>query len=355
MKTGSWTAAAAAALAAALSVGAFGAETPESLKSLDSFAQAASFSLSANSVAALPDFAQVSPGVYRSGQPTQQGIAQLAAKGIKTVLKLNNDAPAESSWASAAGIDLVARLMSNQAAPTFAQVDDALAVVNDAAQQPILVHCHLGHDRTGVVIAAYRVTVQNWSISQAVTEAKSLGFSNPKFGDLATWLNGYVAHRTGGVSAMAVADPISAQGVADRKQPDWSFTPGRLCTPQDPDFKEYRYTEHIAYCNRNVTQQMKQEVGAHYGIPQSEWSNYEFDHLIPLCIGGNSHVENLWPQPRGQSNGSDDKDRLENQLYKQMLAGTITQAEAVKQIYAWFGADPQLRGRLAQAAQPVIQ
>ncbi|MCX5789731.1 MAG: dual specificity protein phosphatase family protein, partial [Elusimicrobia bacterium] len=208
MKTGSWTAVAAAALSAALSVGAFGAETPESLKSLDSIAQAASFSLSANSVAALPDFAQVSPGVYRSGQPTQQGIAQLAAKGIKTVLKLNNDAPAESNWASAAGIDLVARLMSNQAAPTFAQVDDALAVVNDAARQPVLVHCHLGHDRTGVVIAAYRVTVQNWSISQAVTEAKSLGFSNPKFGDLATWLNGYVAHRGGAVSAMALADPV---------------------------------------------------------------------------------------------------------------------------------------------------
>ena len=90
----------AAAMSVALSAGAFGAETPESLKSLDSIALAASAPLSLNSVAALPDFSQVSPGVYRSGQPTQQGVAQLAAKGIKTILKLNDNNPAACSQIS---------------------------------------------------------------------------------------------------------------------------------------------------------------------------------------------------------------------------------------------------------------
>jgi hypothetical protein len=144
----------------------------------------------------------------------------------------------------------------------------------------------------------------------------------------------------------------SARSYPGRTDPDWTFTPGRLCTPSDPDFKEYRYPEHIAYCNRDVTPQMKQEVAAHYGIPQSEWGNYEFDHLIPLCIGGDSHVDNLWPQPRGNPNGSDDKDKLENQLYQEMKAGTITQAEAVRQIYAWFGATPTNRIMIQLAARP---
>ena len=133
-----------------------------------------------------------------------------------------------------------------------------------------------------------------------------------------------------------LAAPIAALGT--RVGPDQSFTPGHLCTTADPNFKEYRYAEHIPYCQRNVTQQMKQQVAAHYGIAQADWGNYEFDHLLPLAIGGDSSVDNLWPQPRGNPDGSDGKDKLELDLYNQMKAGTITQAEAVRQTYAWFQA-----------------
>jgi len=122
-----------------------------------------------------------------------------------------------------------------------------------------------------------------------------------------------------------------------RAKPDLSFTPGRLCTPGDSDFLEYRYPERIAYCRRNVTERMKQEVAAHYGIPKSEWNNYEFDHLIPLAIGGDSYTDNLWPEPLDQAKA---KDQLENTLGDKMKAGAITQAEAVKQIYAFFGVSP---------------
>jgi hypothetical protein len=86
-----------------------------------------------------------------------------------------------------------------------------------------------------------------------------------------------------------------------------------------------------------VTLQMKLDISAHYGVPRDTWSNYEFDHLIPLGIGGDSSDDNLWPQPRDPAN-SMDKDKLEFELYKEMAAGTITQAEAVKRIYGWFTA-----------------
>ena len=142
---------------------------------------------------ALPNFHRVSAALYRSGQPNQQGIAQLPAKGIKTILKLNADDPDKSNWASAAGVALVPRLMDNRRSPSYAQVDAALAVINDPARQPVLVHCHLGHDRTGTVVAAYRVTVEGMSVGDAVAEAKALGYSAPGFDDLTTWLNGYLA------------------------------------------------------------------------------------------------------------------------------------------------------------------
>jgi hypothetical protein len=119
-------------------------------------------------------------------------------------------------------------------------------------------------------------------------------------------------------------------------EPDWSFTPGRLCTRDDSDYKELRYAEQIPYCNRHVTKEMKLQVAAHYGVPESDWKNYEFDHLIPLSLGGNSHVENLWPEPNSQNQGNAGKDQLELQLYLKIRDGKITQAEAVKQIYDWF-------------------
>ena len=131
------------------------------------------------------------------------------------------------------------------------------------------------------------------------------------------------------------APALNEEQSRDVAQPDFSVTPGNICTPTDPNFKEYRYPEHIAYCNRNVTKEMKLKVAASYNVPQSDWSKYEFDHLIPLGIGGDSSIDNLWPQPRGDSD-SDGKDKLENELYNQMVAGTITQKAAVQKIYDWF-------------------
>ena len=138
--------------------------------------------------------------------------------------------------------------------------------------------------------------------------------------------------------------PAPSAGAGQRVTPDWSFTPGKLCTPNDPGFTEYRYAEQIPYCKRNITAQMKQEIAAHYGVPQSDWPNYEFDHLIPLAIGGNSHVDNLWPQPHGNPDGSNGKDRLEMQLYLRMKAGTMKQAEALRQIQLWFQGQSMIDG-----------
>lgn len=120
-----------------------------------------------------------------------------------------------------------------------------------------------------------------------------------------------------------------------RVRPDASKTPGRLCTTDDPDFLEFRYPERIPYCRRNVSQEEKARVAAAYGVPRDRWSDYEFDHLIPLAIGGSSQDDNIWPQPRG-ADESDGKDKLEYSLYQQLAAGAITQADAVRRMMAWF-------------------
>ena len=116
-------------------------------------------------------------------------------------------------------------------------------------------------------------------------------------------------------------------------QPDRTKTPGVLCTEDDPDFSEYRYPEHIPYCERNVDQSKKQKVADEYGIPKSDWSKYEFDHLIPLGIGGSSDIRNIWPQPKVEAL---EKDKVEQQVFNGMQSGKMTQAEAVKMIWDWI-------------------
>lgn len=180
------------------------------------------------------------------------------------------------------------------------------------------------------------------TVALAQTQGSDEGFAGALAGISASAKTAAAQQKNAAVVAAAAqkASAASVPALLARAQPDYNFTPGHLCSPSDPNFKEYRYAEHIPYCNRNVTSQMKDTIAAHYGVPQPNWMNYEFDHLIPLAIGGDSSVDNLWPQPHepGSPDGSEGKDKLEESLYLQMKAGTVSQADAVKQIYGWFTA-----------------
>ncbi len=131
------------------------------------------------------------------------------------------------------------------------------------------------------------------------------------------------------VLLLAVA--ISAS-TAFAVRPNPTLTPGALCTESDPDFVKYRYPAHVAYCQRNVTHEKKLQVAKAYGVPESEWTKYEFDHLIPLNSGGNSSAANLWPQPIAEAH---DKDMVELQAFNGLSAGTLTQMQAIQLEWDW--------------------
>lgn len=130
--------------------------------------------------------------------------------------------------------------------------------------------------------------------------------------------------------ALAGAIPKATYANVD---PDKSVTPGHLCSGSDDDFDKWDYPEEIARCKRHVTKAEKTKVAREYDIPESEWSDYEFDHLIPLCAGGSNDMRNLWPQPLDEAH---DKDTVENEVCRKMKAGTMTQKQAVRRIWDWF-------------------
>jgi tyrosine-protein phosphatase SIW14 len=62
-------------------------------------------------------------------------------------------------------------------APPDEDVAKVLALFDLTTDGPVLVHCRRGSDRTGTVIACYRITHDHWQNQDALKEAKSYGMS----------------------------------------------------------------------------------------------------------------------------------------------------------------------------------
>ena len=131
-----------------------------------------------NETPELPRFSLVDANVFRGGQPTKDGMKKLANLGIKTVINLRNDdekAQAEEIEARALGLRYFNVPLDTFGRPADSKVEKVLALISAAENQPVFVHCHRGSDRTGIVIAAYRISFNGWTSEQATAEAKRYG------------------------------------------------------------------------------------------------------------------------------------------------------------------------------------
>lgn len=126
----------------------------------------------------LPNFHRVNDNVYRGAQPKKAGLKLLAGLGIKTILNLRDDdamAERERAEARAAGLQYFNLPLGRTGRPKDEQVERALAILNSADNQPVFVHCKLGADRTGTIIAVYRISHDGWTSERAKAEAKRYG------------------------------------------------------------------------------------------------------------------------------------------------------------------------------------
>ncbi|MFI5347825.1 MAG: tyrosine-protein phosphatase [Elusimicrobiota bacterium] len=142
----------------------------------------------------LGNFHLVSTGLYRSALPSPEGYPLLKKMGFKTIVNLQETDIAKEVERAGPEIAVVPVPMSGIKQPTFEQVDRALDELA-AAKRPVLVHCTHGKDRTGFVVAAWRVAVENVPVAAAAKEARSYGCCFVMFGNLEKFLEKYAAHR----------------------------------------------------------------------------------------------------------------------------------------------------------------
>jgi tyrosine-protein phosphatase SIW14 len=122
-------------------------------------------------------FYRVNDHLYRSGQPTLEGLQGLTKLGIKTVIDLRaaNPHSLEAQTLGILGIRYVNIPMPTLAAPSMESVKQTMALLTDQSAWPILLHCERGADRTGTVIACFRISQEGWSNQRALEEASQLG------------------------------------------------------------------------------------------------------------------------------------------------------------------------------------
>lgn len=125
----------------------------------------------------LPNFGEVTPNLFRGGQPGVDGLEALKKMGVNIVVDMRSTRSAhEEAVVSKLGMQYVAIPWHCPfpADPVFARF---LKVIEENPDKKIFVHCRLGDDRTGMAIASYRIAEEGWSADEALNEMKMFGFS----------------------------------------------------------------------------------------------------------------------------------------------------------------------------------
>ena len=128
----------------------------------------------------LKNFHRVSADLYRGEQPEQEGMRQLHAMGIKTIVSLRKF---HSDRDEIGDLPLgYERIPMSGVSPDDEEVVRFLKIVTDSQRLPVFVHCQHGSDRTGLMCAVYRIIVQGWEKSEAIRELREGGFGfNEKY------------------------------------------------------------------------------------------------------------------------------------------------------------------------------
>jgi tyrosine-protein phosphatase SIW14 len=130
----------------------------------------------AGPAAGTPNFAEVDTALLRGGRPDAAGAQWLAGRGVLTVINLEWEERDEVVFAGLP-IKLI-RLADFEPLPTFApkitdqHVVDFLARLRVEAR-PAFVHCRSGINRTGVMVAAYRLLVKSDPLDAVLAEFAS--------------------------------------------------------------------------------------------------------------------------------------------------------------------------------------
>jgi protein tyrosine phosphatase (PTP) superfamily phosphohydrolase (DUF442 family) len=124
----------------------------------------------------ITNFGEVTPYLYRGGLLSGNGIKALKKLGINMVVDTHANDTSEERDARALGMQYVA-IPWHCPWPKDEVFAKFLRLLRENKGKKVFVHCRLGDDRTGMMVAAYRMAAQGWTAEEAMKEMKSFGFT----------------------------------------------------------------------------------------------------------------------------------------------------------------------------------
>lgn len=160
----------------------------------------------------LPNLHRVNASLYRSAQPTKDGFAYLRTRPslsnldapIKTVVSLRTFTDDTSRVPESSGLRFE-QIRCKTWHPEDEDVIKFLRIATTPALQPVLVHCMHGSDRTGTMVAIYRIAYQGWTKAQATDE-----MINGGYGFHPMWQN--LLHYIDELDVHAIKEAVAKQG-----------------------------------------------------------------------------------------------------------------------------------------------
>jgi len=160
----------------------------------------------------------VEPGlIYRSGQSPAGVIRKILQEhNISVIVDLtgddlaNEDQQAEKQAAAELGIKILRYRLYGDGTGDIENYAGAIAAIVDAKNngKPVLVHCGAGAQRTGGVIACYRVLVEKKAPSFAYAELMRYDWNPRTDKALLTYVNDHMAELASLLKQMRVIDRI---------------------------------------------------------------------------------------------------------------------------------------------------
>ena len=145
-------------------------------KGADTAALGANSSQKATFIDEAKNFYRVDELLFRSAQLDGSYAAKLHELGIKSIVNLRHFSRGGDRRAFGDQFWLANKpLQSWEIKP--AQIADVLRTIRERQKEgAVLVHCYHGADRTGLVVAMYRVIYQGWSLDAARSEMIDGGY-----------------------------------------------------------------------------------------------------------------------------------------------------------------------------------
>lgn len=164
----------------------------------------------------IPGLYAVSPELVRGAQPRPGGLKLLKEAGIKTVFNLTENSVQEEKEARELGLNYINIPTSHFKPLPKETINQFLSAVSSEATAPVFIHCKEGVDRTGALVAIYRIDHEKWTVSKSYKEMISHGF-HPFFTQLTKSVYGYAAKD-------GKADPIPSPWLGSLANPFKRYT-----------------------------------------------------------------------------------------------------------------------------------